>query len=95
MRIDIYLAEAGYAQSRKKAQDLIKEEAVVIDGKRVKKASEPINESVEHDVVIEQVFKYVSRGGMKLEAALDAFNINVNEDLPIACSSEAQGASIR
>ena len=78
MRIDVYLAEAGYAQSRKKAQDLIKEDAVVIDGKRVKKASESINESVEHDVVIEQVFKYVSRGGMKLEAALDAFKINVN-----------------
>ena len=78
MRVDIYLAAAGYVSSRKKAQDLIKEEAVKIDGKTVKKASESVNESVEHDVVIEQVFKYVSRGGMKLEAALDAFSVNVN-----------------
>lgn len=78
MRVDVYLAAAGHVPSRKKAQDLIKEEAVKIDGKIVKKASELINESVEHEVVIEQVFKYVSRGGMKLEAALDAFNINVN-----------------
>lgn len=78
MRVDVYLTAAGYTASRKKAQDLIKEEAVIIDGKAVRKASETINESVEHDVVIEQVFKYVSRGGMKLEAALDAFAVNVN-----------------
>ena len=78
MRVDVYLAAAGYVPSRKKAQDLIKEEAVRIDGKTVRKASETVNESVEHNVVIEQVFKYVSRGGMKLEAALDAFSVNVN-----------------
>ena len=78
MRVDIYLAAAGYTSSRKKAQDLIKEEAVKIDGRLIKKASETVNESVEHEVVIEQVFKYVSRGGMKLEAALDAFSVNVN-----------------
>jgi 23S rRNA (cytidine1920-2'-O)/16S rRNA (cytidine1409-2'-O)-methyltransferase len=37
-----------------------------------------IDENVGHDVKIEQVFKYVSRGGMKLEAALNAFSLNVN-----------------
>ena len=44
----------------------------------VKKSSVTINEAVPHRVELEQVFKYVSRGGMKLEAALDAFHINVN-----------------
>ena len=78
MRVDVYLVEAGYTASRKKAQDLIKENAVKIDGKTVKKASETVNEAVEHEVVIEQVFKYVSRGGMKLEAALNSFSIDVN-----------------
>lgn len=78
MRADVYLAVFGHAESRNKAQDLIAAGAVKIDGATVKKASVLINESVSHTVDIEQVFKYVSRGGMKLEAALDAFRINVN-----------------
>ncbi len=78
MRADVYLAALGYTQSRKKAQDLIDAGAVKIDGVLVKKSSSVIDETVEHSVDIEQVFKYVSRGGMKLEGALDAFKINVN-----------------
>ena len=78
MRVDVYLAAAGYTQSRKKAQDLIDAGVVKIDGVIVKKSSLVINEAVEHDVVIEQPFLYVSRGGVKLEAALNAFGVNVN-----------------
>ena len=78
MRVDVYLSCFGHTPSRKKAQDLIDAGAVKIDGQTVKKSSEPINEEIPHTVEIEQVFKYVSRGGMKLEAALDAFRINVN-----------------
>lgn len=79
MRVDVYLAAAGYTQSRKKAQDLIDAGVVKIDGVIVKKASLAINEAVEHEVVIEQPFLYVSRGGVKLEAAIKAFGINVNQ----------------
>ena len=78
MRADVYLTAAGYTKSRKKAQDLIDAGAVKIDGEIVKKSSVQINEEVEHEVVVEKIFKYVSRGGMKLEAALEAFSINVN-----------------
>lgn len=78
MRVDLYLNVAGYTQSRKKAQDLIDAGAVTIDGEKIKKSSFQINELVEHDVLIEQPFPYVSRGGVKLQAALDAFGINVN-----------------
>ena len=78
MRADVYLAAAGHASSRKKAQDLIDAGAVKIDGAVIKKSATPVNEAVPHTVEIEQVFKYVSRGGMKLEAALDAFVLNVN-----------------
>ena len=78
MRADVYLTYSGHAQSRKKAQDLIDAGAVRIDGTLIKKSATPINESVPHTVDVEQIFKYVSRGGMKLEAALDAFRINVN-----------------
>ena len=78
MRVDVYLHAAGYTSSRKKAQDLISHGAVFIDGKEVKKSSSDIDETIAHEVKIEQVFKYVSRGGMKLEAALNAFAINVS-----------------
>lgn len=78
MRADVYLCTFGHTESRKKAQDLIDASAVKIDGVIVKKSSVTINEAVPHRVELEQVFKYVSRGGMKLEAALDAFHINVN-----------------
>ena len=78
MRIDVYLAAAGYTASRKKAQDLIDAGAVKVDGVTVKKPSAIINEAIEHEIVIEQPFLYVSRGGVKLEAALNAFCVNVN-----------------
>ncbi len=78
MRIDKYLAAAGYTKSRKFAQDLIDAGAVKVDGVTVKKASQEIDHTVVHEIELEQLFKYVSRGGMKLEAALDAFKLNVN-----------------
>ena len=77
MRIDKYLFEAGYTKSRKFAQDLIDAGAVSVDGWIIKKPSEEIDPTTPHDVKLEQLFKYVSRGGMKLEGALDAFKIDV------------------
>ena len=78
MRADVYLTAFGHTPSRKRAQDLIDAGAVRIDGALIKKSSAPINEEVPHEVVLEPVFKYVSRGGMKLEAALDTFHLSPN-----------------
>lgn len=91
MRADVYLCSAGHVKSRKKAQDLIEAGAVTIDGEVVKKSSVIINESVPHEVHIEQIFKYVSRGGMKLEAALDAFGINVNRKKAVDIGASTGG----
>ena len=91
MRADVYLSYFGHTESRKKAQDLIDAGAVKIDGISVKKPSAPINEGVPHEVEIEQIFKYVSRGGMKLEAALDAFRVNVNRKKAVDIGSSTGG----
>lgn len=91
MRADVYLHAAGYTQSRKKAQDLIDAGAVSIDGEVIKKSSHPVNETVEHDVKIEQVFPYVSRGGIKLEAALVAFDVNVNHKKAVDVGASTGG----
>ncbi len=91
MRADVYLCAAGHTPSRKKAQDLIAAGAVTIDGEVVKKSSSPVNELVPHEVKVEQIFKYVSRGGMKLEAALDAFKVDVNRKKAVDVGASTGG----
>ena len=77
MRADVYLASNGYAASRQQAKRTIEDGGVTVDGKTVKKASEEISEG-EHVVVVQNTLAYVGRGGLKLEAALDAFGLDVN-----------------
>lgn len=77
MRIDVYLVEKGLAESRNRAARLISEGKVLLDGKVVTKASETVNEQECRATVTERE-KYVSRGGLKLEAALKTFEIDVN-----------------
>lgn len=91
MRADVYLTVMGHTASRKKAQDLIAGGAVQIDGVPVKKSSEAVNEAVPHEVTVEQLFKYVSRGGMKLEAALDAFHIQVQRKKAVDVGASTGG----
>ena len=75
IRVDVYLVSEGYSKSRESAQKSIEAGLVVIDGKPVKKPSEKIDETLEHSVSCENTIAYVGRGGLKLEAALDAFGI--------------------
>ncbi len=91
MRADLYLSTFGHTESRKKAQDLIDAGAVRIDGQVVKKASAIVNEDIPHQVDIEQVFKYVSRGGRKLEMALEVFRINVNRKKAVDIGASTGG----
>lgn len=76
MRADLYLCEKGYIESRTKAGRLISEGKILIDGKTVKKSSEDVGDG-EHTVEILEQDRYVSRGGLKLEAALEEFKIDV------------------
>lgn len=76
-RADVFLTDNGFAESRTRAARLIEEGKVIIDGKRVTKVSEKISDG-QHDVVITQKERFVSRGGLKLLAAIEAFKIDVN-----------------
>ena len=79
MRADVYLSRNGHAESREQARRLIEAGAVVLDGEMVKKPSAPIDESVPHTVTVEVPAseRYVGRGGLKLEGALDTFRVDV------------------
>ena len=89
MRADLYLTQNGYADSRTLAQKLIAEGAVTLDGRILKKASEDIPEG-DHTVTVAATAdtRYVGRGGLKLEAALNAFPID-----PTGCTAADIGAS--
>lgn len=77
MRADSFLTVYGYVESRTRAARLISEGKVLVDGNIVKKASEEIW-GEEHEVEITELDKFVSRGGLKLEAALKSFKIDVS-----------------
>ena len=66
----------GYSKSRESARKSIEAGLVTIDGKPINKPSEKIDELVDHIVSCQSSIPYVGRGGMKLEAALDAFDID-------------------
>ncbi len=78
MRIDLYLVQNGYADSRTLAQKLIADGAVTVDGRPARKPSEDISEG-DHTVTVASTAdtRYVGRGGLKLEAALQAFPVDV------------------
>jgi 23S rRNA (cytidine1920-2'-O)/16S rRNA (cytidine1409-2'-O)-methyltransferase len=73
-RADIVLVERGLFESRAKAQAAIAAGLVAADGVRVRKASELIAESAALDAT--PPHPYVSRGALKLIAALDHFGFD-------------------
>lgn len=77
MRIDIYLVEKGFCESRSRAARLISEGKIVLDGRSVTKASQDVGEG-EHSVVITEAERFVGRGGLKLEGAMEQFRIDVS-----------------
>ncbi len=74
MRVDIYLAQNGYVKSRSSAKELIEKGKITIDGRLLKKSSETVDEAIEHTVEVVKE-KYVCRGALKLEGAIDKFGI--------------------
>ncbi len=73
-RIDQLLAERGLAESREQAQRLILAGAVLVDGQPVHKAGQKIDPARQITVAAREQF--VSRGGLKLQKALQFFNLS-------------------
>jgi len=68
MRLDSYLVELGFVESRNKAQQLIKDHAVSVDGKIIDKVSYEADETMK--VEIADIALYVSRAAIKLKGFL-------------------------
>ena len=77
-RIDKLLVDRGLADSRTKAQALVMAGAVLVDEQLVRKPSELFNQDANIRVKDDATSRYVGRGGIKLEAALREFRIDVS-----------------
>lgn len=75
-RLDVILVNKGLFPSREKAKSAIMAGVVWVDGQRIDKAGTPID--TEADIVVKNdVCPYVSRGGLKLEKALNLFDFSL------------------
>jgi 23S rRNA (cytidine1920-2'-O)/16S rRNA (cytidine1409-2'-O)-methyltransferase len=88
-RADRILVERGLFESRARAQAAIAAGRVTADGAPVRKASEDL--SVAATIKAEPAHPYVSRGGVKLAAALDRFGLSVNDRICLDVGASTGG----
>jgi len=74
-RIDLLLVERGLVSGGTEAQRLIMADQVTVDGAKVSKPGMQV--PIDASIVVAERLPYVSRGGFKLAAALDAFGVSV------------------
>jgi len=76
-RLDVLLVNAGFAESREKAKALIMSGIVYVGGVKEDKAGSVFDPEKAEIEVRGATLKYVSRGGLKLEKALNVFPIDL------------------
>jgi 23S rRNA (cytidine1920-2'-O)/16S rRNA (cytidine1409-2'-O)-methyltransferase len=77
-RIDVLLVEKGFFESREKAKASIMAGVVYVDEQKIDKAGEEV--SVDAKIEVRgNVCPYVSRGGLKLEKAINSFGVNLKD----------------
>ncbi len=93
MRLDVFLTENGYTRSRSRAKEFIESGNVVLDGVVIKKPSWEISteDGITHTVELMSLEKYVSRGGLKLEGAIERFNIDVSGSVCVDIGASTGG----
>ena len=96
-RLDVLLVEQGLAASREKAKAMIMSGVVFVNGQREDKAGSTFDEQAATTIEIHgSTLRYVSRGGLKLEKAVEQFGFSLKdryvwmsalprEDLRIVC----------
>ena len=89
MRLDRFLVEHGLVETRQKAQAMIMAGQVWVEGKKAEKAGTLVRS--DDAVEIQESPRYVGRGGMKLEAALDRFEWEVRGKVFLDIGSSTGG----
>ncbi|MBO4902320.1 MAG: TlyA family RNA methyltransferase [Lachnospiraceae bacterium] len=76
-RLDVILVQQGYAKSREAAKAIIMSGNVFVNGQREDKAGTAFETEGLQLTVKENPLKYVSRGGLKLEKAIETFSLKL------------------
>jgi 23S rRNA (cytidine1920-2'-O)/16S rRNA (cytidine1409-2'-O)-methyltransferase len=89
MRLDNYLVENGFVESRTKAQNIIKNALVHVDGKVIKKSSYKVGEDDKVEVIKHKSF--VSRSAHKLDEFLDELDLDITGFVALDIGSSTGG----
>ena len=79
-RLDILLAEENFFESRAKAKSMIMLGKILVDGVKIEKAGTLVNRDAKIEIIGREM-PFVSRGGFKLQKALESFKIDLNEKI--------------
>jgi len=91
-RLDVALVEQGIFDTRQEAQTAIMDGAVLVNNEKVTKAGTSVSES--DKIELRPGFakqKYVSRGGLKLEKAVEQFKINAKDRICLDVGASTGG----
>ncbi len=88
-RLDRLLVDRGLVASRQQAQRAIRAGQVRVAGRIVDKPGHPV--PVDADIQLQELPRYVSRGGLKLEAALDSFGLDVRGRVAVDVGASTGG----
>ncbi|MCM3111483.1 TlyA family RNA methyltransferase [Lederbergia lenta] len=89
-RLDLLLVERGLSETREKAKRAIMAGIVYSNEMRLDKPGEKVNEDIEL-AIKGKTMPYVSRGGLKLEKALQTFHIDMNNRIMIDIGASTGG----
>lgn len=89
--MDVILVNQGYAASREKAKAIIMSGNVYVDGQREDKAGTAFEESKIRLEVRSSTLKYVSRGGLKLEKAVEKWQLRLDGKVCMDIGSSTGG----
>lgn len=89
-RLDVLLCERGLAKSRERAKALIENGQVLLNGSPAKKAGQSVEDSARIEIVGEQN-PYVSRGGLKLDKAINAFGLILTDAVAMDIGASTGG----
>ena len=76
VRLDVYMAENSLCEGRSRAQALIMSGMVYVNGQKAEKAGMSVSEKDE--IEVREGLRYVSRGGLKLEKAMECFGAELS-----------------
>jgi len=89
MRLDVWLADHGLAESREKAQALVMAGRVRLNGERAAKPGTRVKDGAE--ISVDPGPAHVGRGALKLEGALDTFAIDVRGKVAVDVGASTGG----